>query len=454
VWLNTADYRRIGKGEKELMSTQNGFLQIGRAAIPALRERARRVLALIAVALVFSLSWAPADLLAATYYVDDSNGNDSNAGTENSPWLSVQHAMETLVAGDHLLIRAGTYHGEEPIWSRPAFHPKNNGTASAPIVIESYPGETVIMTGSLGCRDNSYVTWRGFTVDHENVKMFSSDHCVLDGLTIFGQLGRGGDNVDGIRVQDSVDGVVRNCRIFDIWNENRTPNSAGIKLYDGTRITIEHNEIFDTGNGLYDKDGGDSNIFRFNFLHDCSANGIAIQSHNGDTIMNDRVYGNLIVNSDAGVRITGSASDSPNKNTWAWNNTSVRCRTSYVVSSTAENARVWNNIAVDMDKAAGLASSGLDMCDYNLFYLSGDSGCGSNDLMVDPLFVGSSLNNPEGFKLHPNSPALNSGSNGEHRGAYMTGSEVIGIVGEGGQPPTPDTEAPAAPTGLRILQSS
>lgn len=42
------------------------------------------------------------------YYVAK-NGNDSNPGTESQPWRTIQKAAETLVAGDTVYIKAGTY---------------------------------------------------------------------------------------------------------------------------------------------------------------------------------------------------------------------------------------------------------------------------------------------------------------------------------------------------------
>ena len=39
----------------------------------------------------------------ATYYVAK-NGNNSNPGTEAEPWLTIQHATDTMEAGDTVYI--------------------------------------------------------------------------------------------------------------------------------------------------------------------------------------------------------------------------------------------------------------------------------------------------------------------------------------------------------------
>ena len=45
---------------------------------------------------------------SAIYYVS-TNGNDKNPGTESSPWLTLQKAADTVVAGDTVIVRAGIY---------------------------------------------------------------------------------------------------------------------------------------------------------------------------------------------------------------------------------------------------------------------------------------------------------------------------------------------------------
>lgn len=45
------------------------------------------------------------------YYVDKNNPNasDSNPGTENFPWLTIQKAADTMEAGDTVYIKEGIY---------------------------------------------------------------------------------------------------------------------------------------------------------------------------------------------------------------------------------------------------------------------------------------------------------------------------------------------------------
>lgn len=62
---------------------------------------------------------------AATYYVDSVNGDDSRTNLQATsiatPWKSIAKANNTLVAGDAVYLRAGTYTDQ--------IRPVNNGTS-------------------------------------------------------------------------------------------------------------------------------------------------------------------------------------------------------------------------------------------------------------------------------------------------------------------------------------
>jgi uncharacterized protein YjdB len=109
------------------------------------------------------------ELIAKTFYVAPS-GNNGNPGNIGSPFLSIQHGVDFLRAGDSLVVRAGTYH--EKVTA------PYDGTASEPIVISSYPGEFPVIDGQgnlpagswnglVEIRGN-YVYFNGFEVKNSN----------------------------------------------------------------------------------------------------------------------------------------------------------------------------------------------------------------------------------------------------------------------------------------------
>jgi hypothetical protein len=73
------------------------------------------------------------------YYVSPS-GKDTNPGTIDRPFKTIQTGVDRLTAGDTLYVRGGTYSELIGITA--------SGSALADIVISSYPGENVIINSS------------------------------------------------------------------------------------------------------------------------------------------------------------------------------------------------------------------------------------------------------------------------------------------------------------------
>lgn len=76
-----------------------------------------------------------------TYYVDAGKGDDKQDGSEARPWKTIQHGVGRLKPGDTLYLRGGTYYEKVRLG--------RSGTADAPIVIASFPGELAVIDGGL-----------------------------------------------------------------------------------------------------------------------------------------------------------------------------------------------------------------------------------------------------------------------------------------------------------------
>jgi hypothetical protein len=85
----------------------------------------------------------------ATYYIDGTSGLDANTGTIGSPWKTLNKANTTLVAGDTVYIRGGTYTVGD--YSDPnaakGIMPSNSGTSGNPITYSTYQDEVVNFIG-------------------------------------------------------------------------------------------------------------------------------------------------------------------------------------------------------------------------------------------------------------------------------------------------------------------
>jgi hypothetical protein len=75
---------------------------------------------------------------AADFYIAP-DGDDANDGSASHPFATVQRAHDAAAPGSLLYLRGGTYHPVEPTLFTA------EGSADAPIVLQSYPGELPII---------------------------------------------------------------------------------------------------------------------------------------------------------------------------------------------------------------------------------------------------------------------------------------------------------------------
>ena len=115
------------------------------------------------------------------YYVDtDGIGgtpSDSNAGTSLSePWETIAEANATLIAGDTVYIRSGTYETSDN-----SIAPKNNGTGiNNLITYKNYNNEEVILTGKGIYRPES--PWEQNTWSLVNI--LNNSYICIDGIIL------------------------------------------------------------------------------------------------------------------------------------------------------------------------------------------------------------------------------------------------------------------------------
>ena len=124
---------------KRLLLMVIALLPAGLVSQPAQAEddpaAARRLESVTAARLAESQAQA-----LSTYFVDPRQGNDAGAGSESSPWRTINHALSQMAPGDTLRLAPGRYHEQVTISLR--------GGAYAPIsIIGSEEGETIIDGG-------------------------------------------------------------------------------------------------------------------------------------------------------------------------------------------------------------------------------------------------------------------------------------------------------------------
>jgi hypothetical protein len=87
-----------------------------------------------------ALTFAISITVSAKEYHVAKNGNDSNKGTKESPFLTIQAAANFAQPGDTILVRAGIY--------REDVKPPRGGTKDKPVTYLASPGEDVSIRGS------------------------------------------------------------------------------------------------------------------------------------------------------------------------------------------------------------------------------------------------------------------------------------------------------------------
>jgi hypothetical protein len=264
------------------------------------------------------------------FYVDQKNptADDSNPGTENQPWKTMQIACETLVAGDTVLVKAGEYYHDSQ-WTRDnrsawpptvGLGPKNSGEQGRPIVLRVYPGQDVyVMSGpsltgdprpaekicggesqrllpdgeemrygtftnhAIGAqRGTSWIVIDGFKV-YGSIQIEDAFYCLVQNCEIWQGFGTNlpwvHDNNDCIWIEGAGQTVVRNNLVRDN-RYHSSGNCTGIKLYRcraGTdpprgECIIENNEIRNVNLGYFDKARGSwRNTFRRNIVYNANA---------------------------------------------------------------------------------------------------------------------------------------------------------------------------------------
>ncbi|MFA6081817.1 MAG: hypothetical protein WC773_00165 [Patescibacteria group bacterium] len=81
-----------------------------------------------------------------TYYVDAATGLDTNDGkSEGAPWLTINKAATTLVAGDTVYIKNGVY--------REGVSFTVSGTSGSPITFSAYPEHSPVLDGGVAVSD-------------------------------------------------------------------------------------------------------------------------------------------------------------------------------------------------------------------------------------------------------------------------------------------------------------
>ena len=117
------------------------------------------------------------------FFVDAKNGKDSQDGSKDQPWQSLQHAVKQLKPGDTLYMRGGIYREHAVVTCQ--------GTTEKPITIRSFPGELAIVDGGLSeFYDSPETAWEpvpdGAKGEYRSVKTYPDLGGRIDSTNVLG----------------------------------------------------------------------------------------------------------------------------------------------------------------------------------------------------------------------------------------------------------------------------
>ncbi len=277
------------------------------------------------------------------WYVDQANGSDSNEGTADAPWQTLDKAGSVAVPGDTVIVKAGTYNT--------TFSPSVSGTADAPITFESEAPYAAKITGGVDLSSADYVTIQNFDISNNR------------------------SDTPGIRIQDFYASNIRRGQqiVGNYIHDSQGPNFGhGIDMYGVCDTLIENNEITDNGNdgihfsGSYSKTNIVNITIRSNYIHTNGQDGIHPE---GQQIL---IEGNRIgdqwqtPNHDDGLEVYGPIDGLIIRNNLIWDTTQniyLSAEVSYIRNVQVLGNVIWNrNVTGDGHKGLMICpSSGGDI---------------------------------------------------------------------------------------------
>jgi len=230
----------------------------------------------IIINMFIALSVICTSIEAKMYYVDTKHplSNDNNAGNETLPWKTITKANQTLVAGDTVYIKAGTYNT--------CISPNNTGTSQKPITYMNFGTDSVIISDAvygINLIGKSYINIKGITMRNLDMFLYLQNKscnntiawCTFDNARLTN--GKTRTWPGSVITESSQHNWIHHCcfsnygyytnddisSVIDIGNEENKTDSTRYNL-------IENSKFFHGGHhvmGVY----GKFNVIRNNYFH-------------------------------------------------------------------------------------------------------------------------------------------------------------------------------------------
>lgn len=251
-----------------------------------------------------------------TLHVATTGNDSSGTGTSTNPYATLNRALQVATAGTKIIVHQGTYTGYTSS--------SKQGTASAPILITTAPGEGPVIFDRLGISneimhltDVAYmiienITFRGATgnginIDDGGTYNTPAHHIILRNLTVE-DIGTGGNN-DGIKLSGVNNIYILGCHI------RRIRSGSGIDMVGCHDSVIAYNRFEDLiENGTQTKGGSENVLILGNTFISAGSRAMNMGGSTGTQFFrplgapyeakNIRAIGNVVKDSQAAVAFT------------------------------------------------------------------------------------------------------------------------------------------------------
>jgi parallel beta-helix repeat protein len=344
------------------------------------------------------------------YYVSTS-GRDSNDGSIDSPWATLDHAIEIARAGDTIMMRGGEYTTNE-VWIR---GDRGMGGANGQLLtIRSYPGETASVGGDRRIiLEADYVRIEGlhfrlpYRMDSWGTGNQIFNNTFSGPQATYGAIEYGGNGglIQGNHIQISGGGDTQDHGIYLHFGRNNIVRDNYISGFSGYGI-----HAYDEDKGDHTPRAYDNILIEGNIISDSSSrSGIILGPHDSTITMNNVVIRNNVIfsNPDCGILIKYQ----PMSNILIYNNTIYGNASGITILTAIDHLEIVNNILASnrgghIEISGNLTNSTIT---HNLYDQPASVGSGVSDthpIFANPLFVDA---NSSDFHLQAGSLAIDAG---------------------------------------------
>lgn len=314
------------------------------------------------------------EIRTRTYYVSPSGDNSrtkEEARSSSSPWKTIQHGVNSISAGDTLIVMDGTYH------ERVVVGASSSGTAENPTVIMGEPGsKPVIDERKDGVTDRNARVFYINGADHIKINnvgivnggWYGFELNEADGVTIE-HCSTYNTRASGIIAKYCTDLVIQDNEIRKACQElvrdsygNGSHECITVSRTDGFLIT--RNEVWDTtdegdagGEGIDSKGLSRNGEISYNYIHNIARLGLYVDAGSGESF-NIRVHSNRIIDTD-GMSVAAELGGKA-KGIYFYNNLVVNTdKTGFVyqniMNGGLQDIYVVNNTFVNIGKKGGFS---------------------------------------------------------------------------------------------------